>query len=105
VTVAIYIISALFIILCVALLFGYRRSQHAGLLLMSIIYGMSAAAALWKTHWWPLAAGFALVWLMRLLGMEPPVPKMPGDEGGGTRGEGTTSALQSAGTKDTKENG
>jgi hypothetical protein len=29
--------------------------------------------ALWNVHWWPLAAGFALVWAMRLLGMEPPV--------------------------------
>ena len=79
-TIAIYIIAALFIVLCVALLFGYRRTQHAGLLLMSIIYGASAVLALWKLHWWPLAAGFALVWAMRLLGMEPPVPKIPGPE-------------------------
>ena len=76
-TIAVYIISALFIVLSIALIFGYRRTQHAGLLLMSVVYGVSALLALWKVHWWPLAAGFALVWLMRLLGMEPPTPKIP----------------------------
>jgi len=79
-TVFIYVIAALFIVLSIALMFGYRKTQHAGLLLMSIIYGVSALLALWKVHWWPLAAGFALVWLMRLLGMEPPVPKIPKPE-------------------------
>lgn len=69
--IAIYIISGLFVLLCVALIFGYRRTQHAGLLLMSLIYGVSAGLALWKMQWWPLALGFALVWVMRLLGMEP----------------------------------
>ena len=88
-TIVIYILAALFIVLCVALLFGYRRTQHAGLLLMSIVYGTSAALALWKVHWWPLAAGFALVWAMRLLGMEPPLPKMPADESAGMRAEGS----------------
>ena len=86
-TIVIYIISALFIVLCIALLFGYRRTQHAGLLFMCIVYGTSAALALWKVHWWPLAAGFALVWVMRLLGMEPAPPKMSGEEGGGRRVE------------------
>jgi glucose dehydrogenase len=87
-TIAIYVIAALFIVLCVALIFGYRRTQHAGLLLMSIVYGSSALLALWNVHWWPLAAGFALVWAMRLLGMEPPVPQMPRDEGGGRNAQG-----------------
>lgn len=84
-TIAIYVIAALFIVLCVALIFGYRRTQHAGLLLMSIVYGTSALLALWKVHWWPLAGGFALVWAMRLLGMEPPISK---DEGGRMKDEG-----------------
>ena len=90
-TIVIYILAALFIVLCVALLFGYRRTQHAGLLLMSIVYGTSAALALWKVHWWPLAAGFALVWAMRLLGMEPPVQQIPSEGGEAMRTEGTTS--------------
>jgi len=94
VTVVIYIISALFIVMCIALLFGYRKTQHAGLLLMSIVYGASAALALWKVHWWPLTAGFALVWVMRLLGMEPPVPKMPTEEAGGMRAEGSANRDQ-----------
>lgn len=79
-TVLIYIISALFIVLSIALMFGFRRTQHAGLFLMSVVYGVSAALALWKVHWWPLAAGFALVWVMRLLGMEPPVEPKKRDQ-------------------------
>jgi len=94
-TIVIYIISGLFILLCVALLFGYRRTQHAGLLLMSIIYGASAGLALWNMHWWPLAAGFALVWMMRLLGMEPPMAK---DEGGRMRDGGVVKDDTQGGT-------
>ncbi len=88
-TIVIYVISGLFIVMCLALVFGYRRTQHAGLLLMSIVYGASAALALWKGHWWPLAGGFALVWAMRFLGLEPPVER---DEGGGMRAEGGSRA-------------
>jgi len=77
--IVIYVISALFIVLSVALMFGFRRTQHAGLFMMSIIYGVSAALALWKMHWWPLAAGFALVWIMRMLGLEPPIKPQPKD--------------------------
>ena len=80
----IYIVSGLFIVLSVTIVFGYRRTQHAGLLLMAIVYGVSAVLALWKMHWWPLAGGFALVWIMRLLGMEPPIAK---DEGGRMKDE------------------
>jgi hypothetical protein len=25
------------------------------------------------THWWPLVAGFVLVWVLRLLGLDPDV--------------------------------
>jgi glucose dehydrogenase len=75
----IYIVSGLFIVLSVTILFGYRKTQHAGLLLMSIVYGTSAALALWSLHWWPLAAGFALVWIMRMLGLEPPIKPQPKD--------------------------
>jgi hypothetical protein len=81
VSIFIYIVSGLFIALAVTIMFGYRKTQHAGLLLMSIIYGASGALALWNMQWWPLAAGFALVWIMRMLGMEPPTGRR--DEGGG----------------------
>jgi len=85
-TIFIYIVSGLFIALAVTIMFGYRRTQHAGLMLMSIIYGASGMVALWNMQWWPLAAGFALVWIMRMLGMEPPAKPM--DESGGQRDEG-----------------
>ncbi|MDH3289210.1 MAG: hypothetical protein OEP48_16010 [Betaproteobacteria bacterium] len=80
-SIVIYIISGLFIALAVTIMFGYRKTQHAGLLLMSIVYGVSAVLALWKMQWWPLAAGFALVWIMRLLGLEPPIQSQPRDAG------------------------
>lgn len=67
----IYIFSALFILMALAMLFAYYRSRHLGMVLMSITYGASAVLALMLMHWWPLAAGFALAWLLRLIGLDP----------------------------------
>ncbi|MBI2296217.1 MAG: hypothetical protein HYU76_09350 [Betaproteobacteria bacterium] len=74
-TLVIDIISGLFIVLCVAMLFAYARGGHFGVFLMGLTYGAAAAGALWLNDWWPLAGGFALVWLYRWLGLEPE----PGD--------------------------
>lgn len=70
-TLAVYIVSGLFILLTLALLFAYSRTRHSGLLLISITYGASAGLALVLVHWWPLAAGFVLAWALRLLGFDP----------------------------------
>ena len=67
----IYIVSGLFIVLSLALLFAYYRTRNGGLLLMSLTYGASAGLALTLMHWWPLAAGFVLAWVLRLLGLDP----------------------------------
>ena len=44
---------------------------------MAIAYGVSAAIALVYTSWWPLILGFVLVWLFRLMGLEPASSRAP----------------------------
>ncbi|OGA55659.1 MAG: hypothetical protein A3F74_24530 [Betaproteobacteria bacterium RIFCSPLOWO2_12_FULL_62_58] len=70
-TIVIYIFSGLFILLSLALLFAYYRTRQPGLVLMSSVYGTTGILALMFTHWWPLAAGFVLAWVLRLLGLDP----------------------------------
>ncbi len=71
--IVIYLFSALFILMALAVLFAYTRIGHYGLLLIGLTYGASAGLALVLMHWWPLTAGFALVWGMKMLGLEPEV--------------------------------
>jgi hypothetical protein len=80
VTFVIYVISGLFILLGISMVFAYLRIGHHGILLMGITYGGSAALALWLMHWWPLTAGFALVWAMRMLGLESGSGTRSGEE-------------------------
>jgi len=67
----IYIVSGLFIVLTLALLFAYYRTRQPGLVLIATTYGSAAALSLMFMEWWPLAAGFALAWVLRLMGMDP----------------------------------
>jgi hypothetical protein len=67
----IYIVAGLFIVLTLALLFAYYRTRQPGLVLISSTYGSAAVLALMSMEWWPLAAGFALAWVLRLMGLEP----------------------------------
>ncbi|MBI3069454.1 MAG: hypothetical protein HY323_02905 [Betaproteobacteria bacterium] len=73
----VYIFGALFFFLSFVLLFAYYRTRHAGMLLMAVAYGASAGLAIVIMHWWPLLAGFALVWILRLLGLDPGLPREP----------------------------
>jgi hypothetical protein len=75
----VYSFAALFASLGAALGFAYWRNRHPGLLLMGIIYFVSALAAVVLGHWWPLLAGFAVLWVLRAMGMEPPAqePQSP----------------------------
>lgn len=75
-TVVIYLFSALFIVLTLALVFAYWRTRQPGLVLMGTTYGSAAALALMLMEWWPLVAGFALAWVVRLMGLDPG----PGDK-------------------------
>ena len=74
----VYTFAALFISMALALFFAYSRSKHKGLLLMGLCYGASAVLAIVLTHWWPLLAGFAVVWILRAMGLDPG-PAVAGD--------------------------
>ena len=41
---------------------------------MGIIYIIAALAAVVLEHWWPLVAGFGVLWVLRGMGMEPEAP-------------------------------
>ena len=67
----IYIFSASFLLMSLAMLFAYRRMGHYGLFLMGLTYGASGGLALVLMHWWPLLTGFILVWFLKLIGLDP----------------------------------
>ena len=55
-----------------ALFFAYTRTKHHGLLLLGITFVSAGVLAAVMTHWWPLVAGFAIAWVLRAMGMDPP---------------------------------
>ncbi len=71
----IYLFAASFIFMAAALMITYRRTRHYGVFLLGLTYGASAGLAIALTHWWPLVAGFVLVWILRLLGLDPDTRK------------------------------
>jgi hypothetical protein len=75
--IVVYIFAGLFFALALGLCFAYYRSRHPGLLLMAGAYGLSSALALGHMHWWPLVAGFVVVWVFRFMGFDPEVPREP----------------------------
>lgn len=66
----IYGLAGLFIAFSIAMVFVFARGRHFGILLLGITYGIAGLLAVVLAHWWPLVAGFALAWLLRLLGLE-----------------------------------
>lgn len=72
----IYVFAILFIVMGLALFFAYSRRKHNGLLLFGVTYTASAILAVVIMEWWPLVAGFAIVWIMRAMGLEPE-PEQP----------------------------
>ena len=71
----IYVFAAAFVFMAAALMLTYQRTRHYGVFLLGLTYAASAVLAVVLTHWWPLAAGFALVWVLRFLGLDPDVKK------------------------------
>ena len=69
--IVIYLFAASFVFMALALMLTYRRTRHYGVFLMGVTYGASAVMAIVLAHWWPLVAGFVLVWVLRLLGLDP----------------------------------
>ena len=71
----IYIFAASFCFMAIALMITYRRTKHYGVFLLGITYAVAAVLAVVLMHWWPLVAGFVLVWVLRFLGLDPDVNK------------------------------
>ena len=74
----IYIFASSFCFMAVALMITYRRTKHYGVFLLGITYAVAAVLAVVLMHWWPLVAGFVLVWVLRFLGLDPDVNKEEG---------------------------
>ncbi|HEV7822976.1 MAG TPA: hypothetical protein VGO84_17455 [Burkholderiales bacterium] len=75
----IYVFAASFIFMAVALMITYKRTRHYGVFLLGLTYAAAAVLAVVLMHWWPLVAGFAIVWLLRFLGLDPDVNKNDND--------------------------
>ena len=73
--VIIYFFAASFVFMAAALMITYKRTRHYGVFLLGLAYAVSAVLAVVLMHWWPLVAGFALVWVLRILGLDPDVAK------------------------------
>ena len=74
----IYIFAASFCFMAIALMITYRRTKHYGVFLLGITYAVAAVLAVVLMHWWPLVAGFVLVWVLRFLGLDPDMNKEEG---------------------------
>ncbi|HEY7742959.1 MAG TPA: hypothetical protein VIA19_07920 [Burkholderiales bacterium] len=66
-----YAVAGVFIALAFTMLYVFYRSSHFGLFVLGLTYGSSGVLAILLGHWWPLAAGFVLAWLLKWLGLEP----------------------------------
>ncbi len=83
-----YFFAGAFVVISAGMFFAYYRSRHFGLFIMATTYAASGLLAFTLPHWWPLVTGFVLVWMLRMLGLEPKVEDR--DEGGGMRDEEAT---------------
>ena len=69
--IVIYCFAAGFLFFAAALMFAYFRSRHYGLFLIGLTYASAGILAIVANDWWPLPAGFALAWVLRMLGLDP----------------------------------
>src|SRR6185436_4470431 len=81
----IYFFAGVFILLAAGMFFAYYRTRHFGLFIMGTTYAASGLLALALPHWWPLVTGFVLVWILRMLGMEPDHAPQISDDGEATK--------------------
>lgn len=69
--IVIYVLAGLSILLAIGGLATYATTKHIGLLLSSIVSIGFSVLAIVLVHWWPLLVGFALNWVLRLVGLDP----------------------------------
>ena len=70
-TILLHIAQGLFALMSLGLFFGFTGSKQIGLILAAISFGGAAYASFALGAWWPLLVGFALAWVLRLLGFDP----------------------------------
>ena len=58
-------------LLSASLFLGFLMSRHISVLLAALVAGASAVASCQWGAWWPLLAGFARGWVLRVLGFDP----------------------------------
>jgi hypothetical protein len=73
----IYLFASLFAVVSLMQLWAYRRTRHFGLFIMALTYGISGLLAFALAHWWPLVAGYGLVWFLKFLGLDPDSDLLP----------------------------
>ena len=73
----VYSLAAVFVLLGGGIFYAFFRNRHRGLLLLGMTYVVSAFVAVVKIQWWPLAVGFAVVWVLRGMGLEPEPEQLP----------------------------
>jgi hypothetical protein len=71
----VYVASAFFVLFALGIVFAWTRQRHFGLLLIAGCYGAAAGAAIALMEAWPLLAGFAAAWAVRLMGLDPDAPR------------------------------
>lgn len=81
-----YAVAAVYIVLSFTMLYVFYRSSHFGMFVMGLTYGSSGLLAILLGHWWPLVAGYVLVWILKWLGLDPGSEAR--DEGGGMSDDG-----------------
>jgi hypothetical protein len=92
-TILLYFFASLFIVLGFLMLFSYRRSQRLEFLMLSFVYAGSGLVAGYSSAWWPLVAGFAVAWVLKLTGVDPDKPLPPPaatDDSAGNRPPGSS---------------
>ncbi len=82
--VALDIVASLFALLGVGVLLSWVACRGRPALLLGAACYLGAAVGAHETgSWWPLAAGLAFAWVLRLLGGDPDYPRSRAVRSGG----------------------
>jgi hypothetical protein len=68
---ALLIAQVLFAIGALGTLVAFKGSWDFRNLLAAVTFGGAALASQQLTAWWPLVLGFGLLWVFKLMGMDP----------------------------------
>lgn len=65
-----YFFASVFIVLGFMMLFAFRRTRRWELVLVAFVYSASGLSGGYSAQWWPLIAGFVVVWLLKFAGYD-----------------------------------